>query len=61
MKGAYESGALKALIENLPEGEAAYDVVSGVSAGSINAAAISFFKKGDEKAAIDFLGEPPTN
>lgn len=55
VKGAYEIGALKALIDNLPAKDVAYDVVSGVSVGSINSAGMSIFKKGDEKNAIDFL------
>ena len=55
VKGAYEIGALKALVDNLEAQEVAYDVVSGVSVGSINSAGLSLYKKGDEKSGLDFL------
>lgn len=55
VKGAYEVGALKGLIDNLAAQDTAYDIVSGVSVGSINSAALSLFKKGEEKEAVDFL------
>lgn len=54
-KGAYEVGALRAMAHMLDPIDIAYDVIEGVSIGSINAAAIATFEKGDEKSAIDFL------
>ncbi len=55
VKAAYEVGALKALIEQLPAQEVAYDIVSGVSMGAMNSALMSLFKKGDEKAALEYM------
>ena len=42
-KGAYEAGVLWGLSHMLNNSDAHYDVVSGVSAGALNAAAISMF------------------
>jgi hypothetical protein len=39
----------------LPAEEVAYDVLTGISAGALNTVAISFFEKGDEKNAREFL------
>ncbi len=39
------------MVELLPAEEVAYDIVTGISAGGLNTAAISFFEKGDEKNA----------
>ena len=47
--GAYEAGALWGLIQNSEDKSGfKYDVVTGVSAGSINALAVSLFSPGDE-------------
>ncbi len=54
-KGAYQAGAIKGLVDNVPNGEVEWDVVTGISVGSINAAALSIFSPGDEKAGSDFL------
>lgn len=54
-KGAYEVGALRAMAHMLDPIDIAYDVIEGVSIGSINAAALAGFEKGDEKSGIDFL------
>jgi predicted acylesterase/phospholipase RssA len=54
-KGAYQVGALKALIENLSEDDVKYTVLSGVSFGAFNAAIASLYKVGDEKAMINEL------
>jgi len=43
------------MVQSLPPQEVAYDVISGISAGGLNAIAISFFEKGDEKNAAEFL------
>ncbi len=54
-KGAYQAGAIKGLIDNLPSNKTDYDVVTGISVGSINAAAFSIFQIGKEKEAANFL------
>ena len=51
-KGAYEVGALKAMLQYLDPMEYQYDVVVGVSVGAINAAFFSLFEKGEEAEAI---------
>eukprot|EP00761_Pharyngomonas_kirbyi_P011414 gb/GECH01011439.1/.p1 GENE.gb/GECH01011439.1/~~gb/GECH01011439.1/.p1 ORF type:complete len:314 (+),score=78.89 gb/GECH01011439.1/:1-942(+) len=56
-RGAYEAGAVSALVENLSKEDVEWTVVSGISAGSLNAAGISMFKVGDEKSAANFLLE----
>ena len=52
-KGAYEVGSLRAMAHMLDPIDIAYDVVEGVSIGSINAAFYATYERGDEKAAID--------
>lgn len=55
-RGAYEAGVLYGLLHNTNDtSKYAYDVVSGVSAGSINGAALSIFEPGDEFNALDVL------
>lgn len=54
-RGAYEAGVLKALVELQPAEEVQYDVVTGISAGSLNAAGFCQFPKGQEHAAKEFL------
>ena len=57
-KGAFEAGALYGLIMNDPDKtKYEYDVVTGVSAGSINTGAVSLFKKGDEVNMVQFLSD----
>jgi predicted acylesterase/phospholipase RssA len=52
-KGAYQAGALAQIIESSDPSEVQYDVVSGVSIGSINGAFLAGFAKGEEKAATE--------
>ena len=54
-RGAYEAGVIKALVALLPAEQVRYDVVTGISAGSINAAGFSQFALGQEKQASQFL------
>ncbi len=54
-KGAYQAGAISGLIANLPTDLTQYDVVTGISVGSINAAAFSIYEPGKEREAADFL------
>ena len=53
-KGSYQAAVLKTLIYNLPPIETQYDVVTGVSAGTLNGAAIAAFKPGQEKEYVEF-------
>ena len=56
--GAYEAGVLYGLFHNAPDKDQyRYDVLSGVSAGSINSAMISTFPVGQEEQMLDFLSE----
>ena len=56
--GSYEAGALWGLIKNTDKpADFAYDVVSGVSAGSINALAVALFEKGDEMAMVEWISD----
>ena len=47
-KGSYEVGVLQSFYDNLPSEEIQYDVVVGVSIGSINAGTIGIYEKGRE-------------
>lgn len=53
--GAYEAGALQAMIENLDPIDYAYDYISGVSVGAINAAILANFEKGQEAKGLEKL------
>ena len=44
-KGAYEAGVVHGLSHLLNNSDAYYDVVSGVSAGALNSAAIALWTK----------------
>ena len=50
--GAFEVGALKAFIEKLDPTDYAYDYLSGVSIGAINAAILALYPKGKEAEAL---------
>ncbi len=55
-RGAYQAGAYKALVElSKNKEDVQYDLISGISVGSINTAALTQFKKGDEEAAKNFI------
>lgn len=54
-RGAYEAGVIHGLVSNLPPEEVQWDVVTGISAGALNAIAVALYKIGDEKAAAEFL------
>jgi predicted acylesterase/phospholipase RssA len=53
--GSYEAGVIEGLVQGLPQGDLAWNVVSGVSAGSINGMAIALYAPGDETAMSDWL------
>ena len=54
-KGAYQAGALYQIIMNSDPEEVQYDVISGVSIGSINGAFLAGFEKGKEKEAAQYM------
>ncbi len=56
-KGAYEAGVIHGLVHSLEPSEVTWDVVSGVSAGSMNAAGMSIFKVGEEMKMSAFIDE----
>lgn len=54
-KGAYEAAVYVGLVNNLPAEEVAYDVINGVSAGSLNTLGLSGFEPMDVQGASDFI------
>jgi predicted patatin/cPLA2 family phospholipase len=54
-KGAYQTGALQGLVELANDTE--WDVITGISVGALDAAALSIFEVGKEKEAVEFLLE----
>ena len=56
-KGAYQSGVLKGLVDSIPSEDIQWDVITGVSVGSIDAIAIATYDLGKESEATDFLIE----
>jgi len=46
---------MRGLYESLGANETRYDVVSGVSIGSINAVAYSLYPKGEEEEATEWM------
>ena len=56
--GAFEAGVLWGLFKNDPDkSKYEYDIVSGVSAGSINALGIAAYPIGKEEELADLLSE----
>lgn len=53
--GAYEAGAIIGLINNLPSGNAQWDVVTGIGLGALNAIVVGQYPKGQEAAAASQL------
>lgn len=53
--GSYQVGVLKAFADNLPDEDLMYDVITGVSVGSINAMGIALHPMGKEKDAINWM------
>jgi len=56
-KGAYQVGALAEIVDNSDPAEVQYDIVSGVSIGSINGALLAGYPKGQEQEATDYMEE----
>mmetsp|Transcript_4535 Transcript_4535/g.3037 ORF Transcript_4535/g.3037 Transcript_4535/m.3037 type:complete len:164 (+) Transcript_4535:44-535(+) len=55
--GAWEAGVYYGLTHSSQASDFHYDVISGVSAGSINTSAVCQFDKGEDASAADFLSE----
>lgn len=53
--GAYEAAVFLGLVNNLPAEDVSYDVISGVSAGSLNALGLSAFEPSDVDEAAEFV------
>ena len=60
-KGAYEAGAVIGLVNNLPAGEAEWDVVTGNGVGAINGLIISQYETKSESYAATHLENFWTN
>lgn len=57
-KGAYEAGAMWGIINAAKDlSKYAYDVVTGVSAGSINGGAVATFAPGDEANMVKVISD----
>lgn len=54
-RGGYQAAVFAGLVDLLPAIETQYDVLTGVSVGSLNAAGIVGFEKGKEKEAADYV------
>jgi predicted acylesterase/phospholipase RssA len=54
-RGAYEAGVIIGLINNLPAGEAQWDVVTGIGLGALNAGIVGQVAKGQEASAVNTL------
>ena len=53
--GAYQAAVFIGMTEILPAEEVTYDVITGVSAGSLNAMGLSAFEPSDVKSAAEFI------
>lgn len=53
--GSYQAAVFVGLVNNLPAEDVSYDVITGVSAGSLNAIGLSGFDPDDSQSASDFI------
>lgn len=53
--GAFEAGSVWQLVNTLPAASVAYNVVTGISTGALNAGGVAQFAIGNEKPMADFL------
>ncbi len=61
-KGSYQAGVLYGLVMNdADKSKYSYDIISGVSAGSINAFALSIFPKGEEVSMVKYISDTWAN
>jgi predicted acylesterase/phospholipase RssA len=57
-KGSFEAGVMYGLVQNDPNpSKFEWDVVTGVSAGSLNTAVVTGFAIGQEKEMTEFLSD----
>ena len=54
-RGAYQAGALQEIVQSSDPSEVMYDVVTGVSIGSINGGLFAGYEKGQELEAVDYM------
>ena len=54
-RGIYELGALEGFLDTMDAEEIQYDVIAGVSSGSLNGAPIALYEKGKEAKAFEFI------
>ena len=54
-KGAYEAAVFLGFVNNLPAEDVSYDVINGVSAGSLNTIGLSGFEPSDVIGASEFI------
>ena len=54
-KGSYQAGALYEIIHHHADETVEWDIITGISAGSMNGAALSNYAKGDELEAAEYL------
>ena len=55
--GAWEAGVLWGFVNYGNAEDFAYDVVTGVSVGSLNALLVSVYPKGQEKEMVQYLSD----
>lgn len=55
-KGAYQAGVIAQLVTGSDSDLFQWDVITGVSAGAINGAAVASFDKEEQSELADFLG-----
>lgn len=48
----YQAGVIKSILENVADGEGAYDIVTGTAGGAINAAFLADYEKGQEAESV---------
>lgn len=53
--GSWQAGVLSGFVKHLPASEVQYDVISGISVGSLNGLYIATYAKGDEKNMAENL------
>lgn len=59
-QGAWEAGIIQGLVNRLPADERQWDIVTGISAGSIVSSGMALFDKGDEVAMAEWLVDATT-
>jgi predicted acylesterase/phospholipase RssA len=55
--GAYEAGIVQALVQHLPANQVMWNIITGISTGSLNTCQASFFAYGNETAMANYMVE----